>query len=87
MRADRFRRRNSRAGSDSVAFYVSGQFLTEGTIKRLTSCAKGLIGPISMPTPIRGYGDVLGARVYKATLARGRPAPCYEDIDFAQCMR
>jgi assimilatory nitrate reductase catalytic subunit len=71
-------------GRDAVAFYVSGQLLTEDyyVFNKLT---KGLIGTNNIDTNSRlcMSSAVTG---YKATLGVDAPPACYEDIDYAHCL-
>src|SRR5450432_3631071 len=71
-------------GPDAVAFYVSGQLLTEDYYI-FNKLAKGLIGTNNIDTNSRlcMSSAVTG---YKATLGADAPPACYEDIDFAQCL-
>jgi assimilatory nitrate reductase catalytic subunit len=71
-------------GPDAVAFYVSGQFLTEDYYV-FNKLAKGLIGTnnldsnsrLCMSSAVAGYKQTLGADAQPA---------CYEDIDQADCV-
>jgi assimilatory nitrate reductase catalytic subunit len=71
-------------GPDSVAFYISGQLLTEDYYV-FNKLAKGLIGTNNVDTNSRlcMSSAVTG---YKATLGADAPPACYEDIDHAQCL-
>jgi assimilatory nitrate reductase catalytic subunit len=71
-------------GPDSVAFYVSGQLLTEDYYV-FNKLAKGLVGTNNIDTNSRlcMSSTVAG---YKATLGADAPPACYEDIDRAQCI-
>src|SRR3989475_8506558 len=82
--ADRFAAVIREHGPDSVAFYVSGQFLTEDYYV-FNKLAKGLIGTNNIDTNSRLCMSS-AAVGYKATLGADAPPSCYEDIDFAQCM-
>lgn len=68
-------------GPDAVAFYVSGQLLTEEYYV-FNKLAKGLIGTNNIDTNSRlcMSSAVSG---YKATLGADAPPACYEDIDLA----
>ena len=68
-------------GPDSVAFYVSGQLLTEDYYV-FNKLAKGLVGTNNIDTNSRlcMSSAVTG---YKATLGADAPPACYEDIDHA----
>jgi assimilatory nitrate reductase catalytic subunit len=82
--ADRFARVIKEHGPDSVAFYVSGQLLTEDYYV-FNKLAKGLIGTNNIDTNSRlcMSSAVSG---YKRTLGADAPPACYEDIDHAQCL-
>ncbi len=82
--ADRFAAVIREHGPDSVAFYVSGQFLTEDYYV-FNKLAKGLIGTNNIDTNSRLCMSSAAAG-YKATLGADAPPACYEDIDFAQCI-
>jgi assimilatory nitrate reductase catalytic subunit len=82
--ADRFAAIIREHGPDSVAFYVSGQLLTEDYYV-FNKLAKGLVGTNNIDTNSRLCMSSAAAG-YKATLGADAPPACYEDIDFAQCM-
>ena len=71
-------------GPDSVAFYISGQLLTEDYYV-FNKLAKGLIGTNNVDTNSRlcMSSAVTG---YKTTLGADAPPACYEDIDHTQCL-
>ena len=71
-------------GPDSVAFYISGQLLTEDYYV-FNKLAKGLIGTNNVDTNSRlcMSSAVTG---YKATLGADSPPACYEDIDHTDCL-
>ncbi|MBA3695499.1 MAG: molybdopterin-dependent oxidoreductase [Methylotenera sp.] len=71
-------------GPDSVAFYISGQLLTEDYYV-FNKLAKGLIGTNNVDTNSRlcMSSAVSG---YKATLGADAPPACYEDIDHTECL-
>lgn len=71
-------------GSDSVAFYISGQLMTEDYYV-FNKLAKGLIGTNNVDTNSRlcMSSAVTG---YKATLGADAPPACYEDIDHTNCL-
>ena len=71
-------------GPDSVAFYISGQLLTEDYYV-FNKLAKGLIGTNNIDTNSR-LCMASAASGYKATLGADAPPACYEDIDHAGCM-
>ena len=82
--ADRFAATIARHGPDAVAFYVSGQLLTEDYYA-FNKLAKGLIGTanidtnsrLCMSSAVSGYAKTLGADA---------PPACYDDIDAAHCL-
>jgi assimilatory nitrate reductase catalytic subunit len=82
--AKRFAATIAEHGSDSVGFYVSGQFLTEDYYV-FNKLAKGLIGTNNIDTNSRlcMASAVAG---YKQTLGADAPPACYEDIDSAECI-
>jgi assimilatory nitrate reductase catalytic subunit len=69
-------------GPDSVAFYISGQLLTEDYYV-FNKLAKGLIGTNNIDTNSRLCMSSAVAG-YKQTLGADAPPACYEDIDHAQ---
>jgi assimilatory nitrate reductase catalytic subunit len=71
-------------GPDAVAFYISGQLLTEDYYV-FNKLAKGLIGTNNVDTNSRlcMSSAVSG---YKQTLGADAPPACYEDIDHARCI-
>ena len=82
--ADRFARVIKEHGPDSVAFYVSGQLLTEDYYV-FNKLAKGLIGTNNIDTNSRLCMSSAVAG-YKRTLGADAPPACYEDIDHTQCL-
>ena len=68
-------------GPDSVAFYISGQLLTEDYYV-FNKLAKGLIGTNNVDTNSRLCMSSAVAG-YKASLGADAPPACYEDIDYA----
>jgi assimilatory nitrate reductase catalytic subunit len=70
-------------GPDAVAFYISGQLLTEDYYV-FNKLAKGLIGTNNVDTNSRLCMSSAVAG-YKQTLGADAPPNCYEDIDHAQC--
>jgi assimilatory nitrate reductase catalytic subunit len=82
--AERFAAVIRRHGPDSVAFYVSGQLLTEDYYV-FNKLAKGLIGTNNIDTNSRLCMSSAVAG-YKATLGADAPPACYEDIDYAECL-
>src|SRR5437868_12903719 len=75
----RFRKIIDEHGPDAVAFYVSGQFLTEDYYV-FNKLAKGLIGTNNIDTNSRlcMASAVAG---YKQTLGADAPPACYEDLE------
>ena len=71
-------------GPDSVAFYISGQLLTEDYYV-FNKLAKGLIGTNNVDTNSRLCMSSAVAG-YKKTLGVDAPPACYEDIDHAKCI-
>ena len=71
-------------GPDSVAFYISGQLLTEDYYV-FNKIARGLVGTNNIDTNSRlcMSSAVMG---YKLTLGADAPPACYEDIDRADCI-
>jgi assimilatory nitrate reductase catalytic subunit len=82
--AQRFANTIREHGPDSVAFYISGQLLTEDYYV-FNKLAKGLIGTNNVDTNSRlcMSSAVTG---YKVTLGADAPPACYEDIDLAQVL-
>src|SRR5437667_5844334 len=70
-------------GADSVAFYVSGQLLTEDYYV-FNKLARGLVGTNNVDTNSRLCMSSAVAG-YKATLGADAPPACYDDIDHARC--
>jgi assimilatory nitrate reductase catalytic subunit len=79
--ADRFADTIRRYGPDSVAFYISGQLLTEDYYV-FNKLAKGLIGTNNVDTNSRLCMSSAVAG-YKQTLGADAPPCCYDDIDQA----
>ena len=71
-------------GPDSVAFYISGQLLTEDYYV-FNKLAKGLIGTNNVDTNSRLCMSSAVAG-YKMTLGADAPPACYADIDSAECL-
>jgi assimilatory nitrate reductase catalytic subunit len=71
-------------GPDAVAFYVSGQLLTEDYYV-FNKLAKGLIGTANIDTNSRLCMSSAVAG-YVKTLGADAPPACYEDIDHAGCI-
>ncbi|APV48208.1 nitrate reductase [Betaproteobacteria bacterium GR16-43] len=81
--ADKFARCIADHGPDSVAFYISGQLLTEDYYV-FNKLAKGLIGTNNVDTNSRLCMSSAVAG-YKATLGADAPPACYDDLDHAAC--
>lgn len=81
---DKFADTIAQHGPDSVAFYISGQLLTEDYYV-FNKLAKGLIGTNNVDTNSRlcMSSAVTG---YKTTLGADAPPACYDDIDHTQCL-
>ncbi|RYX89177.1 MAG: nitrate reductase [Comamonadaceae bacterium] len=71
-------------GPDAVAFYISGQLLTEDYYV-FNKLAKGLIGTNNVDTNSRLCMSSAVAG-YKATLGADAPPACYDDLNHAQCL-
>jgi assimilatory nitrate reductase catalytic subunit len=82
--ADRFAEIIRAHGPDSVAFYVSGQLLTEDYYV-FNKLAKGLIGTNNIDTNSRLCMSSAVAG-YKQTLGADAPPCCYEDIALTDCL-
>ena len=82
--AQRFAKIIREHGPDSVAFYVSGQLLTEDYYV-FNKLARALVGTNNIDSNSRlcMSSAVTG---YKRTLGADAPPACYEDIDHAQCL-
>jgi assimilatory nitrate reductase catalytic subunit len=81
---DKFADTIQKYGPDSVAFYISGQLLTEDYYV-FNKLAKGLIGTNNVDTNSRLCMSSAVAG-YKVTLGADAPPACYEDIDHTQCL-
>jgi assimilatory nitrate reductase catalytic subunit len=82
--AEKFARAISEHGPDSVAFYISGQLMTEDYYV-FNKLAKGLIGTNNVDTNSRLCMSSAVAG-YKATLGADAPPCSYEDIAHADCL-
>ena len=82
--AARFANTIAEHGLDSVAFYISGQLLTEDYYV-FNKLAKGLVGTNNVDTNSRLCMSSAVAG-YKQTLGADAPPACYEDIDHASCL-
>ncbi len=81
---EHFARTIAEHGPDSVAFYISGQLLTEDYYV-FNKLAKGLIGTNNVDTNSRLCMSSAVAG-YKATLGADAPPCCYDDIDHTDCL-
>jgi len=82
--AERFAAIIREHGPDAVAFYVSGQLLTEDYYV-FNKLVKGLIGSNNLDSNSRLCMSSAVA-AYKATLGSDAPPACYEDFDAADCL-
>src|SRR4051812_20252371 len=82
--ADRFADCIRAHGPDSVAFYISGQLLTEDYYA-FNKLAKALVGTNNVDTNSRLCMSSAVAG-YKQTLGADAPPACYEDIDHADLL-
>lgn len=82
--AERFADTIRAHGPDSVAFYISGQLLTEDYYV-FNKLAKGLVGTNNIDTNSRLCMSSAVAG-YKATLGADAPPACYDDIAHTQCL-
>ena len=82
--ADRFADTIRRYGPDSVAFYISGQLLTEDYYA-FNKLARALVGSNNIDSNSRLCMSSAVAG-YKTTLGADAPPGCYEDIDLADCI-
>jgi assimilatory nitrate reductase catalytic subunit len=73
-----------RHGPDAVAFYISGQLLTEDYYV-FNKLAKGLLGTNNIDTNSRLCMSSAVAG-YKMTLGTDAPPCAYEDLDHAECV-
>ena len=76
---EKFAQTIEKYGPDSVAFYISGQLMTEDYYV-FNKLAKGLIGTNNIDTNSRLCMSSAVAG-YKATLGADAPPACYDDID------
>jgi len=84
MAVEKFAKTIETHGPDSVAFYLSGQLLTEDYYV-FNKLAKGLIGTNNVDTNSRLCMSSAVAG-YKVTLGADAPPACYEDIDHTECL-
>jgi assimilatory nitrate reductase catalytic subunit len=82
--ADRFAAIVTEHGPDAVAFYISGQLLTEDYYA-FNKLAKGLVGTNNVDTNSRLCMSSAVAG-YKQTLGADAPPCCYEDFDYADLL-
>ena len=82
--ADRFAAIIAEHGPDAVAFYISGQLLTEDYYV-FNKLAKGLVGTNNVDTNSRLCMSSAVAG-YKQTLGADSPPTCYEDFDHADLL-
>jgi assimilatory nitrate reductase catalytic subunit len=81
---DRFAETIEKHGPDSVAFYLSGQLLTEDYYV-FNKLSKALIRTNNVDTNSRLCMSSAVAG-YKTTLGADSPPTCYEDIDHTKCL-
>jgi assimilatory nitrate reductase catalytic subunit len=81
---EKFAQTIEKHGPDSVAFYISGQLLTEDYYV-FNKLAKGLIGTNNVDTNSRLCMSSAVAG-YKVTLGSDAPPACYDDIDHTECL-
>src|SRR5450631_2782111 len=84
LAADRFASTIEEHGPDAVAFYISGQLLTEDYYV-FNKLAKGLVGTNNVDTNSRLCMSSAVAG-YKATLGADAPPACYDDIAHASTL-
>ena len=82
--ADRFARVISEHGPDAVAFYISGQLLTEDYYV-FNKLAKGLVGTNNVDTNSRLCMSS-AVVAYKQTLGADAPPCAYEDFTHTDCL-
>ncbi len=82
--ADKFAEIIKEHGPDAVAFYISGQLLTEDYYV-FNKLAKGLIGTNNVDTNSRLCMSSAVAG-YKASLGADAPPACFDDIDHAETL-
>ncbi|MBI3525890.1 MAG: molybdopterin-dependent oxidoreductase [Betaproteobacteria bacterium] len=82
--AERFAQIIREHGADAVAFYVSGQLLTEDYYV-FNKLARALVGTNNIDSNSRlCMSSAVSA--YKRTLGADAPPTCYEDLDLADCV-
>ena len=82
--AERFAAIVREHGPDAVAFYISGQLLTEDYYA-FNKLARALVGTNNIDSNSRLCMSSAVAG-YKATLGADAPPTCYDDIDHADCI-
>jgi assimilatory nitrate reductase catalytic subunit len=82
--AERFAQTIAKHGPNSVAFYISGQLLTEDYYV-FNKLAKGLIGTNNVDTNSRLCMSSAVAG-YKQTLGADAPPTCYDDVNHTDCL-
>lgn len=82
--AERFAAIVQQHGPDAVAFYISGQLLTEDYYI-FNKLAKGLIGTNNIDTNSRLCMSS-SVTAYKLALGADGPPTCYEDLELADCV-
>ncbi|QDQ28952.1 molybdopterin-dependent oxidoreductase [Chitinimonas arctica] len=82
--AERFADIVRQHGPDAVAFYVSGQLLTEDYYV-FNKLAKGVIGTNNIDTNSRLCMSS-SVTAYKQALGADGPPTCYEDLELADCV-
>src|SRR5262245_31087621 len=82
--SEKFRETVGQHGPDAVAFYISGQLLTEDYYV-FNKLAKGLIGTnnVDINSRLCMASAVAG---YKQTLGADAPPACYDDLESAECV-
>jgi anaerobic selenocysteine-containing dehydrogenase len=83
LAAERFGRIVSEHGPDSVAFYISGQLLTEDYYV-VNKLAKGFLGTNNVDSNSR-LCMASAVSAYKMSLGQDGPPCAYEDLDQADC--
>ena len=82
--ADRYAETIAQHGPDAVAFYVSGQLLTEDYYV-FNKLARALVGTNNIDSNSRLCMSSAVAG-YKTTLGADAPPACYDDIELADCI-
>jgi assimilatory nitrate reductase catalytic subunit len=84
LAAERFARAIAEHGPDSVAFFVSGQLLTEDYYV-FNKLARGLVGTNNIDSNSRLCMSSAVAG-YKRSLGADAPPTCYDDLERADCV-